>query len=587
MTAIAEICLKGFRNFKSAKINLTQKALVIGANDVGKTNLMYAIRLLLDRHLSEADLEPSDGDFYAHEDTNEFEITLKLIDVTEDCVLAKLKGFVSNDGELYLVYRGRRDPITRQKSYSLHAGHKIEDLCELLARHYTKVLNVRYVAGRRDLYSYLKRERRELLEEARSARSEADKASDGILHETISSGLKEVSKAVEGLTYIKSATVGLNAELAKLSHQSMTHEVVFDAAPFDASDFVGTVDLVCKVQGRSIPLTGDGRANQVHLSLWAARNRVLDPGDSLEVSILCIEEPEAHLHPHQQRKLSSYLFEVFNSQVIVTSHSPQIACEFTPGSIIRLFHSIEGSRAAGDGCNPEIGASVVSLGYRMGVIPAEAIFSSAVLLVEGPSEVLLFRALAKQIEIDLDRLNVSILSVDGIGFKAYSSLLYSLEIPFVIRTDNDVVKIRKSNPDKFRLAGMERAWSLYSKFVPEFDSNKYYVEKKSSLTDLVSKILSDELLAFTDELRQLFAKAGIYISAVDLEHDLYGVLKDELATHYELNSEDREEIINSMKTKKAENMFDFLKDNLLALKRLNGHQIAQPLLWLKSKLETK
>jgi AAA15 family ATPase/GTPase len=37
---------------------ISMKNLIIGANDVGKTNLLYAIRLLLDKSLSELDLEP-------------------------------------------------------------------------------------------------------------------------------------------------------------------------------------------------------------------------------------------------------------------------------------------------------------------------------------------------------------------------------------------------------------------------------------------------------------------------------------------------------------------------------------------------
>ena len=53
---LASVKLEGFRNFKKAKINLTEKTLIIGANDVGKTNLLWAIRLLLDRGLSDYDI---------------------------------------------------------------------------------------------------------------------------------------------------------------------------------------------------------------------------------------------------------------------------------------------------------------------------------------------------------------------------------------------------------------------------------------------------------------------------------------------------------------------------------------------------
>ena len=50
---LADITLKGFRNYKDAHIKLEKNTLIIGANDVGKTNLIWAMRLLLDRSLSD------------------------------------------------------------------------------------------------------------------------------------------------------------------------------------------------------------------------------------------------------------------------------------------------------------------------------------------------------------------------------------------------------------------------------------------------------------------------------------------------------------------------------------------------------
>lgn len=53
------IYINGFRNFKEATVSFNKHSLIIGANDVGKTNLIYAMRLLLDRGLSDYEL----GDF--------------------------------------------------------------------------------------------------------------------------------------------------------------------------------------------------------------------------------------------------------------------------------------------------------------------------------------------------------------------------------------------------------------------------------------------------------------------------------------------------------------------------------------------
>ena len=67
---LADITLKGFRNYKDAHIKLEKNTLIIGANDVGKTNLIWAMRLLLDRSLSDYDIEPRSSDFYVLEVTH-------------------------------------------------------------------------------------------------------------------------------------------------------------------------------------------------------------------------------------------------------------------------------------------------------------------------------------------------------------------------------------------------------------------------------------------------------------------------------------------------------------------------------------
>lgn len=58
------VYLHQYRNFAEAHINLAKNSLVIGSNDVGKTNMIHALRLLLDKSLSEADIEPTARDFH-------------------------------------------------------------------------------------------------------------------------------------------------------------------------------------------------------------------------------------------------------------------------------------------------------------------------------------------------------------------------------------------------------------------------------------------------------------------------------------------------------------------------------------------
>ena len=54
---IAWVRIEGFRNYDNETINLESKTLIIGSNDVGKTNLIYALRILFDKSISDSDLD--------------------------------------------------------------------------------------------------------------------------------------------------------------------------------------------------------------------------------------------------------------------------------------------------------------------------------------------------------------------------------------------------------------------------------------------------------------------------------------------------------------------------------------------------
>lgn len=81
--------LKQYRNFADAHINLARNSLVIGSNDVGKTNMIHALRLLLDKSLSDADIEPLAPDFHCAQDGKQaesFTILIAFSEVTQDAV---------------------------------------------------------------------------------------------------------------------------------------------------------------------------------------------------------------------------------------------------------------------------------------------------------------------------------------------------------------------------------------------------------------------------------------------------------------------------------------------------------------------
>lgn len=579
---LSSIKLKGFRNFKKAKINLGKKSLIIGANDVGKTNLLWAIRLLLDRSLSDYDIEPQDSDFYAYEETNEFEIILRFADVVDDCVVSKMKGKISDENKLYLAYKGYRDKTTKAKSFKLFAGPSIKELEKIEDRYYRKVLNVKYISSRRDFHNYINREKNYLFQIAKENRDEEQTEADDKLYSEIQDDLKHVDDKIPMLNFISSATNTINEELSKLSFHHKKQKVLFDASTSNVDSFIKSVSIASKSNEQNVLIGGDGRLNQIYLALWASRNGLTE--ESLtEVTIFCIEEPEAHLHPHQQRKLADYLNLSLKGQVLLTSHSPQIASEFSPNSIIRLLNKKGATKAASNGCSQIIDDAFIDFGFRLSIIPAEAFFSDVVLLIEGSSEELFYKTLSKQVDIDLDRLNISVLRVDGIGFSTFINILNSLEIEWILRTDNDIFKIPKK--DSYRFAGIQRCIKYYKEFFEaNEDTEKLLLEHESNLqwsgSEQPKKVNSDSANLIIQDLENY----GLYLSIKDLENDFFNSsLNSEIQAFF--TDLDKDEIIPAMQRRKATFMYNFLKNNKEVLSKLRGDAIAKPLLECNSIIE--
>lgn len=61
---ISRVRIKNFRNFKDIDIKLSHKQVIIGENNVGKTNLLRAIQLILDPKLTDEDRYLNDTDFF-------------------------------------------------------------------------------------------------------------------------------------------------------------------------------------------------------------------------------------------------------------------------------------------------------------------------------------------------------------------------------------------------------------------------------------------------------------------------------------------------------------------------------------------
>ncbi len=423
---IEKIIVKGFRNFEEATVNFNDNSLIIGANDVGKTNFIHCLRILLDKSLSERDIEPQETDFHIKNDgtqSEQFSIEIHFNEITEDAVLSILRGFVSENNKTIFKFIATKNDL----EYKFYVGSSVDEIEEVNSRFYLKYINLKYVKSRRDLHKFIELEKKELLKFSQKECSEDESNEDKSLMNTISTQLQLVNSSIADLNYIKASTQSVNTELEKLSYNFDGYTVHLDTGAIEVKQFIDKLQLVASNSGSKMLLGGDGRNNQILIALWKAKSeREFD--SEHEVIFYCVEEPEAHLHPHQQRKLADYLNSELSGQTIITSHSPQITARYSPSSIIHLLNKNGKSYAAKNGCSNCINNAWDNLGYRMSILPAEAFFAKCVFLVEGPSEMLFYTVLAEKLSIDLDFYNISILAVDGIAFKVYTTILDAMEI---------------------------------------------------------------------------------------------------------------------------------------------------------------
>lgn len=575
---ISEVHIKGFRNFKDARLSFNNHTAIMGFNDIGKTNLIYAIRLLLDKNISESEMELTEADFFVYEETNNIEIVIKFDEVTEDFVLAKLREFVSDNGVIYLKYTISKN----DNGFKLFIGSSLDLLEEIQGRYYLKAFNLKYVGSSRNLSSFIQKEKKILIEKAKETRNTTDIASDTTIEERVETSLASLNTDVRNISYVKNATNKINDELNKLSFKNESQKLVLDMAGDDINALLGKVNLAASTNEKLLAIGGDGKLNQIFLALWTNKYNI-DLGELNEVSFYCIEEPEAHLHPHQQRKLSEYLAETLNNQVIITTHSPQIISEFKPNSIIKLYQENGATFGANDGCSSEIEDELFNFAHRLDIISTEAFYANLVFLVEGQSEILFYKALAKAIDVDLDKLNISILMVDGVGFKPYIKVLELLRIPWIMRTDNDIFKVPKH--DTYRFAGIQRSMDIYKTFILT-NGEELNTTYQAHLANVHGITLpADEgVINSTIELKTLLEQSNLFLSQEDLEKDLVNSpLLTKLKEFYDLTTKD--EILVEMQNRKGGSMFEFLQKHQSDLSILLTDPISLPLLKCKKIIE--
>ena len=109
---ISRLVIRNFRNFTDLDIALDSKVTcIIGENNVGKTNLLHAIRLVIDANLSSSYRSLSEQDFHAGTNISEpsqVVISVEFADFTDDINASALVGcYQVEDNKARIHFRSR------------------------------------------------------------------------------------------------------------------------------------------------------------------------------------------------------------------------------------------------------------------------------------------------------------------------------------------------------------------------------------------------------------------------------------------------------------------------------------------------
>ncbi|MFJ1551712.1 ATP-dependent nuclease [Streptomyces sp. NPDC088246] len=448
---LSKVKITNFRNFRNLVIDpFPTPAVIVGENGVGKSNLLHALRLVLDPDLSnrwrrlQAD-DVHDGARALHEGV-EVSVIVELSDFDDDeDAIATLDGaIITQDGQP----RVARLTYLFQPNTPTEAVFGAEPIQPLTAddyswtiygaddpgvdmRHAKDYVPLSVLPALRDAEGdFARAERSPLVRLLRERPPSAD-----IVASTLDA-LKQARNQLAQDPTMQQAVNELAARLAAMTGPQLPLTPSLDFAGRE-DDLIRSVQLFIDPR-RGIQHTSTGTANVVYLALLLERLKLRRQASDGEDTLLAVEEPEAHLHPSLQRKVFAHLLHEPN-RLLLTTHSPHIAA-VTPLSSIVLTSTL-GDHTVGSVVPPGVLTAIetADLERYLNVTRAEILFARGTVLVEGAADAYLLPALAEAAGFPLDDHGIVVSSVEGTDFAPYATLLgpRALQRPHWVLTDGD------------------------------------------------------------------------------------------------------------------------------------------------------
>jgi len=456
---IKSIAIKNFRNFNDFTIDFSEGfQTIIGENNIGKSNLYWAIRLVLDKDLSynSRNLDIKDIHGFKKEISVDDHVVISIELFSEDLSsFPTFHAIKTGDKTARITYLFAHKSkfvedfempetidLSDFKWQLFGSGNSllIDDILRLNSIRFSDLdgINLYYINAFRNINSDLHGSTKSLLSKYCQSRTDTEKELESV--KTI---LKKSSNDLNDLDFIPDIADNIHKKGQNIAGQYFSFPISISFLSNYDADAWSQLNLYYSPEaGNNIPIQtlGLGQKNILYLSLFIAE--LENSSNKHEVNILLIEEPEAHLHPQLQKILFSNLNDLKTTQVFMTSHSTHIASDCDYKNLNVLFRNRTEEVKSFSPFNGGLLSPRENLLLKryLDATRSEMFFASAIIYVEGVGEQFIIPSIAKNIyDINLTEHNISVIPIHSRYFDPYLKIVQdnNLEIPVVAIIDGD------------------------------------------------------------------------------------------------------------------------------------------------------